>query len=142
MKKTINIILLFALTLLLSCSSTAQDNESSNSETNMTLLIDCTSASLYDDIEHDIRINIPNYLQTTGVTNINYLQKFCMRVGFIEASGDLSLTQESISLPEKKKVSNNRDNLVEIMIFQGQTDFISKVSGILQHFLEKMSRCP
>ena len=108
MKKIINILLLFVLTLLLSCRSTAQDNESSNSETNMTLLIDCTSTSLYDEIEHDIRINIPNYLQTTGVTNISYLQKFCMRVGFIEATCNLSLTQESISLPEKKKVSNNR----------------------------------
>lgn len=106
MKKSINILLLLALTFLLSCSSSAQDGESS--KTNLTVLIDCTSASLYEEINHDIHTNIPTYLQATGLVDIDYLQTFCMNVGFIESSGNLTLTKASISLPAKKYVSKNR----------------------------------
>jgi len=108
MKKLIITSLVLAYTLLLSCGTSAQETQ--NTDRSITMLIDCTAENLFNDIDRDIRANLPNFMQSTGIASITFLQSFTAKIGFVESTGDLSLTKESISLPQSNKVSNRKAN--------------------------------
>ncbi len=107
MKKTIIISLVLAYAMLLSCNTNAQDSSTIENRT-LTMLIDCTSEKLYNDIDVDIRTNLPDFLRSTGIADISFEQKFTMKVGFIESSGNLTLAKESIALPKQREVSKHK----------------------------------
>lgn len=106
MKKLVIITMLLSQIILSSCSSSDQDTKVSH--TSVTMLVDCTSESQYNDIYNDIHTNLPKFLQTTGIATIDYNQRFTMKFGFIESTGNLLLTTESIALPQKSKIPNNK----------------------------------
>lgn len=131
--KTLNLIKLVvivaAVNLLISCERLTTCQSISHAE--LTMLIDISDEHLFNEIQEDIKNNLPVFFQQSSLGDVGECQTFQMTIGNLSGQDVLNMESAKIGI-EKKGLSGNQKKrlsnpqIVKNLIIKSLNDFSIK----------------